>query len=138
MLKHASPTRLNCSSGWRCRGWQARDPDLSTTSTRRTVPKMDSAASALAPPLDGSTAVELIPELVRHGLHQLIELEVAAVLDAERSEERLGHRNGYRLCVLTTQVGDIDLQMPKLRLGSFLPLILEPRRRVDWALYAAL
>ena len=34
---------------------------------------MDSGASALAPLLDGSTAGELIPELVRHGLQQLIE-----------------------------------------------------------------
>jgi transposase-like protein len=100
---------------------------------------MDSGASALAPLLDGSTAGELIPELVRHGLQQLIELEVAAVLGAERyerSEERLGHRNGYRPRLLTTQVGDIDLQIPKLRSGSFLPSILEPRRRVDQALYA--
>ncbi len=100
---------------------------------------MDSGASALAPLLDGSTAGELIPELVRHGLQQLIELEVAAVLGAdrhERSEERLGYRNGYRPRVLTTQVGDIDLRIPKLRSGSFLPSILEPRRRVDQALYA--
>jgi len=30
--------------------------------------------------------VELIPKLVRHGLEQLIELEVAALLGAERHE----------------------------------------------------
>jgi putative transposase len=103
------------------------------------MPAKQSDASALAPLLDGSTAGELIPELVRHGLQQLIELEVAAVLGAdryERSEERLGHRNGYRPRLLTTQVGDIDLRIPKLRSGSFLPSILEPRRRVDQALYA--
>ena len=46
------------------------------------MPKSHSAASELAPLLDGSTAGELIPELVRHGLQQLIELEVAAVLGA--------------------------------------------------------
>ena len=88
------------------------------------MPKMDSRASALAPLLDGSTAGELIPELVRHGLQQLIELEVAAVLGAdrhERSEKRLGNRNRYRPRLLTNQVGDIDLQIPKLRSGSFLP-----------------
>ena len=99
---------------------------------------MDSGASALAPLLDGSTAGELIPELVRHGLQQLIELEVAAVLGAERherSEDRLGYRNGYRPRTLATQVGDIDLRIPKLRSGSHLPSILEPRRRVDQALY---
>ena len=103
------------------------------------MPKMDCGASALAPLLDGSSAGELIPELVRHGLQQLIELEVAAVLGAdrhERSEERPGYRNGYRPRVLTTQVGVIDLRIPKLRSGSVLPSILEPRRRVDQALYA--
>ena len=55
-----------------------------------------------------------------------------------RSEERLGYRNGYRSRSLTTQVGDIDLLIPKLRAGSFLPSILEPRRRVDQALYAVI
>jgi hypothetical protein len=34
--------------------------------------------------LDDSTARELIPELVRHSPQQLIELEVAAVLGADR------------------------------------------------------
>ena len=92
------------------------------------MPKAHSAASELAPLLDRSTPGELIPELVRHGLQQLIELEVAAVLGAERherSEERLGYRNGYRPRQLTTQVGDIDLRIPKLRSGSFLPSILD-------------
>jgi transposase-like protein len=105
------------------------------------MPKLDSGASSLASLLDGSSAGELIPELARHGLQQLIELEVAAVLGAdrhERSEERLGYRNGYRSRSLTTQVGDIDLLIPKLRAGSFLPSILEPRRRVDQALYAVI
>nr|WP_255111797.1 transposase [Synechococcus sp. RedBA-s] len=102
------------------------------------MPSKHSDASALAPLLDGSSAGELIPELVRHGLQQLIELEVAAVLGAERherSDDRLGYRNGYRPRLLTTQVGDIELRIPKLRSGSYLPSILEPRRRVDQALY---
>jgi transposase-like protein len=105
------------------------------------MPKADSGASALASLLDGSTAGELIPELARHGLQQLIELEVAAVLGAdrhERSEERSGYRNGSRPRLLTTQVGDIPLSIPKLRAGSFFPTILEPRRRIDQALYAVI
>jgi hypothetical protein len=40
------------------------------------MPTKQSGASALAQLLDGSTAGELILELVRHGLQQLIELEV--------------------------------------------------------------
>ncbi len=105
------------------------------------MPKTYCAAPDLAPLLDGSTAGELIPELARYGLQQLIELEVAAVLGAdrhERTEERLGYRNGYRPRSLTTQVGDIDLLIPKLRAGSFLPSILEPRRRVEQALYGVI
>ncbi|WP_416238369.1 transposase [Synechococcus sp. CCY9202] len=45
----------------------------------------------------------------------------------ERTEEHVGYRNGYRPRMLTTQVGDIDLQIPKLLSGSFLPSILDPR-----------
>ncbi len=90
---------------------------------------------------NGSSAGQLIPELVRHGLQQLIELEVAAVLGAERhkrTDERLGYRNGSRPRLLTTQVGDTPLTIPKLRCGSFFPSILEPRRRIDQALYAVI
>jgi putative transposase len=35
-------------------------------------------------------------------------------------------------------VGDLALQIPKLRAGSFIPSILEPRRRIDQALYAVI
>jgi transposase-like protein len=37
---------------------------------------------------------------------------------------------------LATQAGDVERQIPKLRKGSFFPVILEPRRRIDQALYA--
>lgn len=47
-------------------------------------PKIHPAATELASLLDGSTAGELIPELARHGLQQLMELEVAAMLGANR------------------------------------------------------
>jgi transposase-like protein len=38
--------------------------------------------------------------------------------------------------VLSTKAGDVELAIPKLRKGSFFPSILEPRRRIDQALYA--
>jgi hypothetical protein len=68
--------------------------------------KADSGGSALSSLLDDSIAGELIPELARHGLQQLIELEVADVLGAdrhERTEERFGHCNCYRPRTLITQ-----------------------------------
>ncbi len=125
------------------RGGQAHFPGSRSTSTRQIIPTNHSAGPELASLLDGGSAGELIPELVRQGFQKLIELELAAFLGAgsglhERSEERLGYRNGYRPRTLTTQVGDLALQIPKLRSGSSLPSILGPRRRVDQALYAVI
>ena len=51
----------------------------------------------------------------------------------ERSEERTTHRNGYRQRVLETRVGTIDLAIPRLRKGSYLPSFLAPRRRWERA-----
>ena len=56
----------------------------------------------------------------------------------ERSEDRSGYRNASRPRLLTTQVGDIPLSIPKLRAGSFFATILEPWRRIDQALYAVI
>jgi putative transposase len=105
------------------------------------MPTTHVASAELVSLLDGSSAGELIPELARYGLQQLIELEASAAVGAdrhERSEERTNYRNGYRPRTLTTQVGDLALQIPKLRAGSFIPSILEPRRRIDQALYAVI
>src|SRR5918996_997645 len=49
---------------------------------------------------------------------------------------RVTERNGHRPKTLTTKAGDLELAIPKLRKGSYFPSILEPRRRIDQALYA--
>ena len=69
----------------------------------------------------------------------LIEAELSAVIGAEpheRSPERVNYRNGHRPRVLTTVAGDLELAIPKLRVGSFFPSLLERRRRIDQALFA--
>jgi transposase-like protein len=90
--------------------------------------------------MEATTAGALIPEIVRRGLQELLEAEVSALTGAQLHErcpdQRSTHRNGYRRRLLTTQVGDLTLAIPKLRQGSFFPDWLEPRRRVDKALYA--
>jgi putative transposase len=40
--------------------------------------------------------------------------------------------------MLSTPAGDVELRIPKLRRGSFFPSLLEPRRRVDKALWAVI
>ena len=37
---------------------------------------------------------------------------------------------------MATKAGDVELKIPKLRWGSYFPSLLEPRRRIDQALYA--
>ena len=56
----------------------------------------------------------------------------------ERTEERVTCRNGHRPRTLDTQVGMLQLEIPKLRQGSFLPSLLEPRRRIQRALWAVI
>jgi transposase-like protein len=72
-------------------------------------------------------------------LQQLIEAEATAVIGArphERTDSRTAQRNGHRPRLLSTPAGDVALQIPKLRTGSFFPSLLERRRRIDRALFA--
>jgi putative transposase len=99
----------------------------------------DSVVSELLDALDVGEGTDLVRELAQWALQQLIEAEATATIGAgawERSTERTTHRNGRRARVLSTKAGDLALGIPKLRTGSFFPEILEPRRRIDQALYA--
>ena len=51
-------------------------------------------------------------------------------------EDRATHRNGYRPRRWDTRAGEIELQIPKIRQGSYFPSFLEPRRRSEQALLA--
>ena len=68
----------------------------------------------------------------------LIDAELTSVIGAgpwERSPERTAQRNGSRPRTLSATAGDLELRIPKLRVGSFFPSLLERRRRVDRALF---
>ena len=83
--------------------------------------------------------MDLIRDAVRYVFQELIESEASAQIGAERyerSEGRVTERNGHRVRLVSTKAGDVELAIPKLRKGSFFPSILEPRRRIDQALYA--
>ena len=75
---------------------------------------------------------DVLREGVRVLSQALMELEVSQHLNAERYEhtpERTGQRNGYRERQWDTRVGTIELQVPRVRDGSFFPSLLAPRRR---------
>ncbi len=77
------------------------------------------------------TAVKTLAEV-------LMELEVTAKLGADphqRTADRLGYRNGHRSRDWDTRAGTIELDIPKLRRGSYFPgWLLAPRRRAERAL----
>jgi transposase-like protein len=80
-------------------------------------------------------------EIVRWTIQELMEAEVSAQIGAgryERSDERSAQRNGYRERPWDTRVGTLELQIPKLRQGSYFPSWLEPRRRAEQALVAVI
>ena len=98
-----------------------------------------SVLSELLAAFQSGEGLDLIRESVRLVCQELIETELSALIGAERYErtdDRTDERNGHRTRVLTTKAGDVELAIPKLRRGSFFPSILEPRRRIDLALYA--
>jgi putative transposase len=69
----------------------------------------------------------------------LMELEAQQLTGAEKHERtaaRMNYRNGYRERMWKTRVGEIDLRIPKLRVGTYFPSLLEPRRHAEKALLA--
>jgi len=99
----------------------------------------ESAVSELLDALRVGEGTDLVRELAQWALQQLIDAEAAERIGAdpwERTAERVTYRNGTRPRVLSTKAGDLQLGIPKLRKGSFFPELLEPRRRIDQALYA--
>jgi transposase-like protein len=82
---------------------------------------------------------DFLREGIRVLTQALMELEVSQQIGAERyqrSDERSSYRNGYRERLWQTRVGDVALQIPKVRDGSYFPTFLEPRRRPEQALLA--
>jgi transposase-like protein len=79
--------------------------------------------------------------LLGAALQDLVDQDAETVIGAgryERNPERAAYRNGTRPKRLATPAGEVELAIPKLREGSFFPVLLEPRRRVDQALWAVI
>jgi putative transposase len=77
--------------------------------------------------------------MVRWVVQELMGAEVSAQIGAgryERTDDRGTQRNGYCPRPWDTRVGSLELQIPKLRQGSYFPTWLEPRRRAEQALVA--
>jgi putative transposase len=119
---------------------------LSTATTRKEAPAMAGADRMTIEEVVKQVMVREHGDVVRAALEavcrELMEGEVSELVGAElgerRPDDRMTHRNGYRSREWQTRAGTVELQIPKLRRGSYFPSFLEPRRRSEQALLAVI
>jgi len=71
----------------------------------------------------------------------VMEAEVSAEIGAEpyeRAAERTTQRNGYRERRWDTRLGTLNLQVPKVREGGYIPSFIEHRRRSEQAMVSVI
>ncbi len=91
--------------------------------------------------LEKSSDADILREMIGFASQRLMEMEVGARTGAEyghKDPDRLAQRNGYRARDWDTRAGTVELQIPKLRKGSYFPGFLEPRRMAEKALTAVI
>ena len=84
---------------------------------------------------------DLVRAMLAFAAERIMETEVEALTGAakgERSPQREVQRNGYRPRAWDTRAGQLSLNIPKLRKGSYFPSFLEPRRTAEKALVAVI
>ncbi|MBA3474496.1 MAG: IS256 family transposase [Rubrobacter sp.] len=84
---------------------------------------------------------DFLKEIVRRVLQQVLEAEMTEHVGAaphERSENRKGHRNGYKRRTLKTRVGTLNLLVPQDREGTFSTQLFARYQRNEKALVLAL
>ena len=100
-----------------------------------------SDTAALRALLSETSDSNLLAEMLGFVADRLMALDVDQLCGAsahERSSDRMNHRNGYRSRAWETRAGRVDVKIPKLRKGSYLPEFLEPRRAAEKAMTAVI
>ena len=85
---------------------------------------------------------DFLKHIVRQALQQILEAEmtqhVVGAAPYERTEDRRGHRNGYKERTLKTRLGTLELLVPKDREGTFSTRLFARYQRNEKALVLAL
>ena len=102
-----------------------------------TAPHIIDPAGLLAEALTDASP-DLMRNLLQTMINTLLSADADAVIGAEwgrPSPDRTTQRNGYRHRELDTRIGTVDVQVPKLRSGTYFPeWLLERRKRAESAL----
>ena len=86
--------------------------------------------------------VDVLRQMVQFMAQRLMDVDVegrcGAGYDEKAPGTRLNSRNGFSERTWETRAGTVELQIPKLRRGSYFPEFLEPRRTAEKALAAVI
>jgi putative transposase len=96
---------------------------------------------ALLELIEKGADADLVREMLGFAAERLMEAEVRARTGAAHGAHnpaRQVQRNGYRERAWQTRAGRIELEIPRLRRGSYFPSFLEPRRTAEKALTAVI
>lgn len=96
---------------------------------------------ALKALLSQTSDQQIFVEMLGFVADRLMALDVDQLCGAGAHEcraERVNQRNGYRERRWETRAGTVDVQIPKLRKGSYFPEFLEPRRASERATTAVI
>jgi putative transposase len=84
---------------------------------------------------------DFLRTVLKAALESLMEGDVSNKVNAslgEQTDDREAYRNGYRGRCLNTGVGSLDLQIPKIRKGSYYPPFLNHFQRTESALFSVI
>ncbi len=84
---------------------------------------------------------DFLKAVLKAALNSLMDKDVSNQLNAslgEQTDDREAYRNGYRGRCLNTGVGSLDLQIPKIRKGSYFPSFLNHFQRTESALVSVI
>jgi putative transposase len=114
-------------------GLRNLEPNTETTMTDERM--------ALIELIENQADTDLVRDMLSFAADRIMEVEVEArtgAVKGARSPLREVQRNGYRQRDWDTRAGRIELAIPRLRKGSYLPSFLEPRRTAEKALVAVI
>ena len=78
-----------------------------------------------------------LAKILKTAVNQLFQAELESYLNAkkyERNEERTTYRSGFRTRKLATSLGELEIDFPKIRKGSFTSSVMEKYQRIDRSL----
>jgi transposase-like protein len=68
--------------------------------------------------------LESLSEMIRVLMNEAMQIERSRYMNAkpyQRSDERLGHTNGYKHKTVSTRAGEVTFDIPQVREGGFYP-----------------